>query len=168
MPYFAVFSNSNFITIGATDSLLTTDMPNVNSVVIGGKPVTNLAQNAGGYIFTFPAFTDGKTTAIGQQDAVISNGLDTISKAVVVAPPTGYGSVILAGALNHTITGILYNFNPAAVAGDSIVFPTNLNTSVNAQGGVATDIQGFKTYWHIQKSTNIARKFVVTTGAAPT
>lgn len=158
-----LFNSSNVIIIGEIGVLKTT-VANVKSISIGGKLVTSIVKASDDvYSFVFPTLVDNKTTALGSVTAIVTGS--TIEQSTVdVVPNSDYSFVELKNPINATKTGIVYDFNPVAKDGDYIIYPIAKNNSIDAHANLSTDIKGFKTYWHIEKLTSIARKFVVTTG----
>ena len=116
--------------------------------------ICNIAIAPGGDgTFSFPGYVDGVVTSLlSTVTAVAGDGTNTANRSVTLQPTDGWSYVTLSGTLNSSNTGILYNFSPAAVTGDQIVFESG-NVIVDAQGNIETDTN--TTLWHIQASTGL-------------
>ena len=159
-----IFNADDKVIIGETNIVKTT-LRDLKSISIGGKYVTNIVKlDEETYSFMFPTLVDNKTTSIGNVAAVVDNGLSSLVTTVKVIPNKDYSYIELTDPINHTKTGIVFNFSPVAKQGDYIIYPLERNTSIDSHANIKTDKFGFKTYWHIERATMIARKFVVTTG----
>ena len=154
-------NTNNTVKIGSTGNTISTSgLGTLTSLTIGGVAATGLSAPSGDGTFTMPAFSDGVVTSLlGTVAAVAGDGTDTANRSVALQAPNAWSYVTLTGTLNTSTTGILYNFSPAAVPGDQIVFETG-NVIVDAQGNIDTDTN--TSLWHIQASTGIARTVAVT------
>ena len=158
-------NTNNTVKIGSTGNTISTGgLGTLTSLTIGGVVATSLSAPSGDGTFTMPAFSDGVVTSLlGTVTAVAGDGTDTANRSVALQAPNAWSYVTLTGTLNTSTTGILYNFSPAAVPGDQIVFETG-NVIVDAQGNIDTDTN--ISLWHIQASTGIARTVAVTVEGA--
>lgn len=158
--------NSNDrVAVGSTgNSISTAGINTLTSVTIGGKAAINLSAPGGDGTFDMPPFADGVAYALlGTATAVATDGSNTANKSVILDPPDGHDFVTLAGTINTSNTGVLYQFSPAAVVGNQIVFP--LAIKVDAQGNVEGD-QGTYTLYEIRVSDGMVRTVALTLGGA--
>lgn len=154
-------NGNNVVKVGSSGNTISTaGLGTLTSLTIGGISATSLSAPGGDGTFSFPGYVDGVVTSLlGTVTAVAGDGTNTANRSVTLQPTDGWSYVTLSGTLNSSNTGILYNFSPAAVAGDQIVFESG-NVIVDAQGNIETDTN--TTLWHIQTSTGIARSVSVT------
>ena len=157
-----------FIRSGSTgNAYTTTGLSSVSSITIGTLAATAISDTSGDGTHSVPSLTDGVAHELYGIKTITINGTGgSPTTTALLNPLSTQNYVTLSGTLNTTNTGVLYNFSPAAVVGDQIVFLTANNTSVDAQGNLTTDLSGTQQMWHIQASTKIARSYDVTTGTA--
>lgn len=92
---------------------------------IGGRAVTNIAGTSPTFTFDLAEAADEATVPYyGSVTASFTNGVNTPTLAVPYLPKTGYSYVTLAGTLDTTIDGVLYEFDPVAFAGNQIAYPS--------------------------------------------
>lgn len=125
--------------------------------------VTSFSGTGSTRTFTCPSYVDSTTgLSLGSVSITATDGTNTTpAYTSAVYTKTGYTSVTLAGTLNTTSTGGLYNFSPAAVVTDKIIYPT-ANVTYAATGDVTSDYTGSFTAWHLQASTGTVRSYLVT------
>lgn len=157
--------NSGTVLVGSTGNTVnTTSMATLISLTVGGKSATSLSATGGDGTFSMPSFVDGTTYSLmGSVTATANDGVNTADKTITLSPMTGFSYVTLAGTLNTSSTGGLYNFSPAAVVNDQIVYET-ANITYDAQGNITSSFTGTQTAWHIQASTGITRSYSIITG----
>lgn len=150
----------------ANNSISTSGMGALTSLTIGGKAMTSLNAPAGDGSFAFPALVDEQTTSrVGTVQAVVADASGTANKSVTVLPPVGHGAVTLAGSLNTTQNGVLFNKVPAAAVGNQVIFP--LSMTVDAQGNIDTDLEGVATLWLLDNAAPpVAKSYTITLGAS--
>lgn len=147
------------------NSYTTTGLTSVTAISIGTLAATSISDTTGDGTHSVPALVDGVAHELYGTKTVTVTGTEgspTISTSF--QPATGNSFVTLSGTLNTTNTGGLYNFSPAAVAADQIVFPSS-GIAYDAQGNI-TGEAGSYSCWHIQASTKIARSYTVTLGGS--
>lgn len=154
-------NGNNIVKVGSSGNTISTaGLGTLTSLTIGGVSATSLSAPGGDGTFSFPGYVDGVVTSLlSTVTAVAGDGTNTANRSVTLQPTDGWSYVTLSGTLNSSNTGILYNFSPAAVTGDQIVFESG-NVIVDAQGNIETDTN--TTLWHIQASTGVARSVAVT------
>ena len=164
----SINSGANTVAVGGTVPVSVSNFTTaVNAGTIDGVALSAASSTS----LTVNALVDGNTTPrIGTRTLSLSNAsAESATLSVSVLPPTNYSSVVLSGTLNTTNTGIIYNFSPAAVVNDVILFPpipsSGNTTVVDAQGNLNTTFNGTQTFWHIQDSTKIARSYSVITSS---
>lgn len=166
VPVIDDINTNEQVRVGSSGNTITTsNLGTLTSLAIGSKSATSLSATGGDGTFSMPTLSDGVAYELmGINTATAGDGTSTADISVTLLPLSTQDYVTLSGTLNTTNTGVLYNFSPAAVVGDQIVFLTASNTSVDAQGNLATDLVGTQQMWHIQASTKVARSYDVTTG----
>lgn len=154
-------NGNNIVKVGSIGNTISTaGLGTLTSLTIGSVTAASLSAPGGDGTFNVPAFSDGTTFGLlGTVTATAGDGTATANRSVTLQPTDGWTYVTLAGTLNSSNTGILYNFSPAAVAGDQIVFESG-NVIVDAQGNIETDTN--TSLWHIQASTGVVRSVAVT------
>ena len=167
-PSVSIDTYPAFIRSGSTgNAYTTTGLSSVSSITIGTLAATAISDTSGDGTHSVPSLTDGVAHELYGIKTITINGTGgSPTTTALLNPLSTQNYVTLSGTLNTTNTGVLYNFSPAAVVGDQIVFLTANNTSVDAQGNLTTDLSGTQQMWHIQASTKIARSYDVTTGTA--
>lgn len=162
----SVDSYPSTVRSGSTgNTYTTTSLSSVSGITIGTLAATSISDTSGDGTHSVPSLVDGVAYELYGTRTVIFTGVGgSPTTTTNFQPLSTQNYVTLSGTLNTTNTGVLYNFSPAAVVGDQIVFFTADNTSVDAQGNLATDFVGTQQMWHIQASTKVARSYDVTTG----
>lgn len=160
-------NGNNVVRVGSTGNTISTaGMGTLTSITLGGKAATNLNAPGGDGPFDMPGFVDGASYSLmGSVTAVATDGTNSDDLAVTLYPPIGYDYVTLAGTLNTSNTGVLYQFSPAAAVGGQIVFP--LACIVDAQGNLLTDVDGSQTLYYITPA-GVVYQFTLTTGTGST
>lgn len=156
----SVASGTDLVTVGSTVDCAVTDFGTaVTGGTLDGVPLTS-ANNT---TFAIPNLVDGSATPrIGARTLTLTDGTLVGSRQVTVSQPTGLSAVQLASNFSNGPDTIVYNFSPAAVAGDWIYFDP-LEGIADQYGYYTTDRTDIMTLWHIQASTGIARSFDVNT-----
>ena len=167
----SVNGGTNSVQIGSSGNTAETlGLTTATSASIGGVAMTSVAGSSSPWTFTCPPLTDEAVSPYpsGTFSITGAEGAPTLA-GVAVTLPTGLTSVTLAGTLNTTNTGILYNFSPAAVVTDQIFYPpvptVGKYITIDAQGNIDTDYDGTTQFWHWQASTGITRSYDVIVGA---
>lgn len=167
----SVNGGTNSVQIGSSgNTVATLDLTGVTSASIGSIAMTSVAGASSPWTFTCPPLTDEAVSPYpsGTFSITGAEGSPTLA-GVAVTLPTGLTSVTLAGTLNTTNTGVLYNFSPAAVVTDQIFYPpvptVGKYITIDAQGNIDTDYDGTTQFWHWQASTGITRSYDVIVGA---
>lgn len=167
----SVNGGTNSVQIGSSGNTFeTVNLTGVTAASLGGVAMTSVAGSSSPWTFTCPPLTDGAVSPYpsGTFSITGAEGSPTLA-GVAVTLPTGLTSVTLAGTLNTTNTGILYNFSPAAVVTDQIFYPpvptVGKYITIDAQGNIDTDYDGTTQFWHWQASTGITRSYDVIVGA---
>lgn len=158
-------NSGGVIRVGSTgNTITTTGLATLTSLTIGSVSATSLSATGGDGTFSMPAFVDGGTyQLLGTKTVTAGDGTNTANISKSLDAPTSHSYVTLSGTLNTTNTGVLYNFSPAAVVGDQIVYIT-ANGTVDAQGNYEGDFDGTQTMWHIKASDGVTRSYDVITG----
>jgi hypothetical protein len=153
------------ILVGSTgNTITTTGLGTLTTLTIGTVSATSLSATGGDGTFTMPTFVDGGTyQLLGSKTVTAGDGTLSANLTKTLAAPTNHSYVTLSGTLNTTNTGVLYNFSPAAVVGDQIVFD-NTKGTVDAQGNYEGSFDGTQTMWHIKASDWVTRSYDVITG----
>ncbi len=145
----------------------TTGLTSVTGITVGTLAATSLSDTSGDGTHALPALTDTVAHQLyGSKTVTITGVGGAPTTTTSFLPPTGWNYVTLSGTLNTSNTGGLYNFSPAAVVGDQIVYET-ANITYDAQGNITSDFTGTQTAWHIQASTGTARSYSIITGTTP-
>lgn len=161
---------TNSVQIGSIDNIAnTTNLTTVSSATLNGVVMTPITGSVSPWTFTCPPLTDGAVSPYpgGLFTITGTEGSPTLSN-VVVTLPTGLVEQVLAGTLNTTNNGVLFNFNPAAVVGDRIFYPSvpavNKYITIDPKGNIDTNFFGDVVFWHYEASTRITRSFIVLLG----
>lgn len=142
----------------------TTGLSSVTAISIGTLAATSISDTTGDGTHSVPALVDGVAHELyGTKTVTVTGTEGSPTTTTSFQPATGNSFVTLAGTLNTTDTGGLFNFSPAAVVTDQIVFPT-VGIAYDAQGNI-TGEAGSYSCWHIQASTKTARSYTVTLGS---
>lgn len=150
------------------NTLVTTSGFTPNAITIGGKAATNIAGTSPNFTFDFPLYTDGIVWPLfGNQTLTASNGGTSANLTVLNLPQDGYGYIALAGTLISTVNGVIYNFSPAALITDQIVFDSTV-TSVLSNASASTSYTGTQTLWHLKNSTGVISSYALITGTGIT
>jgi hypothetical protein len=140
----------------------TTGLTSVTAISIGTLAATSISDTTGDGTHSVPSLVDGVAHELyGTKTVTITGTGGAPTTTTNFQPATGNEFVTLSGTLNTSNTGGLYNFSPAAVVTDQIVFPDTANFNYDAQGNI-TGEAGTYNCWHIQASTKIARSYSVT------
>ncbi|MBK8187606.1 MAG: hypothetical protein IPK77_10455 [Cellvibrio sp.] len=143
----------------------TTGLSSVSSITIGSLVGTSISDTTGDGTHSVPSLVDGVAHELyGTKTVTITGTGGAPTTTTNFQPATGNEFVTLSGTLNTSNTGGLYNFSPAAVVTDQIVFPDTANFNYDAQGSISGEA-GTYNCWHIQASTKIARSYTVTLGS---
>lgn len=141
----------------------TTGLSSVSGITIGSLAATSISDASGDGTHSVPSLTDGVTHELyGTKTVTVTGTEGAPTTSTSFQPLVTQNFVTLSGTLNTTETGGLYNFSPAAVVTDQIVFPS-AGITYDAQGNI-TGEAGTYNCWHIQASTKIARSYTVTLG----
>ena len=147
------------------NSYTTTGLTSVTAISIGTLAATSISDTGGDGTHSVPSLTDGVAHELyGTKTVTVTGTEGSPTTSTSLQPLVTQSFVTLSGTLNTTNTGGLYNFSPAAVVTDQIVFPSS-GITYDAQGNI-TGEAGSYTCWHIQASTKIARSYTVTLGGA--
>ncbi len=142
----------------------TTGLSSVSGITIGSLAATSISDASGDGTHSVPPLVDEVAHELyGTQTVTVTGTEDAPTTTTSFQPATGKDFVTLSGTLNTTETGGLYNFSPAAVVTDQVVFPDS-GLVYDAQGNI-TGEAGSYACWHIQASTKIARSYTVTLGS---
>lgn len=146
------------------NTLTTTNGFTPVSGTVGGINLTNIQGTYPDFTFDVPAVGDGILYPIyGNNTATFTNGLESPQTNVDYLPRDGYDYVTLSGNLNTTIDGVVYEFVPAAQAGDQIAFPTPQVDTGTDGSGTATQSGTFQLE-HISSVDNTVRLFNLIVG----
>lgn len=166
----SINGGTNSVQIGSSgNTAATTGLTTATSASLNGVAMTSVAGSSSPWTFTCPPLTDEAVSPYpsGTFSITGAEGSPTLA-GVAVTLPTGLVAQVLAGALNTTNTGVLYNFSPAAAVTDQIFYPPVPTIGkyiiIDAQGNIDTDYDGTTEFWHWQASTGITRSYDVTTG----
>lgn len=166
----SINGGTNSVQIGSSgNTVATVGLSAVTSANIGGVAMTSLAGASSPWTFSCPPLTDGAVSPYpsGTFTIVGTEGSPTLA-GVAVTLQSSLTAVTLAGTLNTTNTGVLYNFSPAAVVTDKIFYPpvpaVGKYMTVDAQGNIDTDHFDVVEFWHWQASTGITRSYNVVLG----
>lgn len=159
-------NSGGVIRVGSTgNTISTTNLGTLTTLTVGSVSATSISAIGGDGTFSMPAFVDGGTyQLLGTKTVTAGDGTDSATLSKTLDAPTNYAYVTLSGTLNTTITGVLYNFSPAAVVTDQIAYDSTKGT-VDAQGNYEGDFDGTQTMWHIKASDGVTRSYDVITGA---
>lgn len=142
----------------------TTGLSTVSSITIGALAATSISDTSGDGTHSIPTLVDGVAHELyGTKTVTITGTGGSPTTTTSFQPLNTQSFVTLSGTLNTTNTGVLYNFSPAAVVGDQVVY-TTATATVGAQGNLTTDFIGTQTMWHIDAATKTARSYSVVTG----
>lgn len=144
----------------------TTGLSSVSGINIGTLAATSISDTSGDGTHSVPSLTDGVAHELyGTKTVTITGTGGSPTTTTSFQPLSTQSFVTLSGTLNTTNTGALYNFSPAAVVGDQIIYTTSTVT-IDAQGNITTDFEGAQTLWHIEAATKTARSYTLTTGVS--
>jgi len=157
------------VAAGSTgNTLVTTSGFTPTSITIGGIAATNIAGTSPNFTFDFPLYTDENVWPLfGNQTLIASNGGTSANFTVATRPQAGYNFVTLSGSIITSVNGVVYNFSPAALVTDQIVFDSTV-TSVLSDASASTSYTGTQTLWHLKASTGIIRSYALITGTGIT
>lgn len=144
-------------------SYATTGLSSVSGVAIGTLAATGISDTSGDGTHSIPALTDETVHEMyGTKTVTVSGTEGSQTVSVSFLPPAGNEFTELSGTLNTSETGALFNFSPAAVVTDQIVFPDAI--LISPQGNIQGP-PGVYTLWHIKASTKVARSLQLTLAA---
>jgi len=142
----------------------TTGLTAISSITLGSLAAIGISETSGDGTHSVPNLTDENVHGLyGTRTVTINGAGGSPTTTTNFQPLSSQSYITLSGTLNTSINGILYNFSPAAVAGDQMVWDTAKGTC-DAQGNYETSHDGIQYLWHIQGSTGTARMVVLITG----
>lgn len=166
----SINGGTNSVQIGSSGNTVeTVNLTGVTAASLNGIAMTSVAGSSSPWTFTCPPLTDEAVSPYpsGTFSVTGTEGSPTLND-VDVTLPDGLVEVTLSGTINDTITGVVYDFDPAAVVTDKIFYPPDPSGStyiiVDAQGNIDTNHSGTVEFWHWQASTGITRSYDVIVG----
>lgn len=163
-----------------TSSLSASPSSTINyNVSLPDGPITQARLTRGTAVLTLtsvtnasavvPALADGLNVIPFGTDAQLElwDGTEWLTAPIEFTQPVGHGYVTLAGTLNTSETGFLFNYGGTPAVGDQFV-NTNTDLTLAANGNITSDVDGTYTVYAIDVSDTqpVLEAFTVTLAEA--